>query len=351
MIIGSIIGDIIGSTYEFVPNKSKRFRLFPANSSYTDDTVMTIAVTRALMEYKLEAKERLPNLMEKHMRMLGRQYPRAGYGTGFSIWLRSNHPEPYNSFGNGSAMRAAPCGIIAQSLDEALSFAEASAIVTHNHPEGIKGAQAVAAAVFLAKSGASKDEIGGFICDHFYPLTKSLDEIRPSYWHNETCQGSVPESIIAFLESDNYEDAIRNAVSLGGDADTMACICGGIAWAYYTAQNQGYPTAEMIKLAQRACQYLPDELLKTIKSIGPGDEFLIRHEAIQFLENAEVIDSTYCRVQGTRIEISRKDILLDALRKDEDSLDLPMALFFTSPFWRRLKALSNQRRDTFSSAS
>lgn len=271
MIIGSIIGDIIGSTYEFVPNKSKQFKLFPANSTYTDDTVMTIAVARALMEYKLAGKEPLTDLMEKHMQMLGHQYPKAGYGTGFSMWLHSEYPEPYNSFGNGSAMRAAPCGIIAQSLDEALSFAKASAVITHNHPEGIKGAQAVAAAVFLAKSGASKDEIGGYICDHFYLLTQSLDEIRPNYWHNETCQGSVPESLIAFFESDNYEDAIRNAISLGGDADTMACITGGVAWAYYTTQNGGMPTGDMLNMAEKAYEFLPKDFLETIDS---ADSFI-----------------------------------------------------------------------------
>ena len=280
MIIGSVIGDIVGSTYESVPHKSKQFRLFPAHSTYTDDTVMTIAVAQALIEYKLHGNPSLPDLMVKHMQALGHQYPRAGYGPGFSTWLRAEYPEPYNSFGNGSAMRAAPCGIIAQSLDEVLSFAESSAVVTHNHPEGIKGAQAVATAVFLAKTGASKDEIGGYICDHFYPLLQSLDEIRPTYWHNETYQGSVPESIIAFLESDNYEDAIRNAVSLGGDADTMACITGGIAWAYYTAHNRNQPTEEMLTLVHRACKYLPAEFIKTMKAVGRGDEFMVRHEAI-----------------------------------------------------------------------
>lgn len=268
MITGSVIGDIVGSTHEFVPIKSKQFELFPAHSTFTDDTVMTIAVTRALIEYRQNKTAWLTDLMVKHMQMLGRQYPHAGYGTGFRMWLCAEYPEPYNSFGNGSAMRAAPCGILAQSLDEALEFAEASAIVSHNHPEGIKGAQAVAAAVFLSKAGVSKDEIGGYICDYFYPLTQSLNDIRPNYWFNETCQGSVPESIVAFLESDSFEDALRNAVSLGGDADTMACIAGGIAWAHYTAQNGGKPTNEMLVLAAKAYRYLPDTFVDTIKVVN-----------------------------------------------------------------------------------
>lgn len=230
---GAIIGDIIGSKYEFDNIKTKDFPLISEGCSYTDDSIMTAAVARALLRAH-EGAEFRPVLIEE-MQSFGRTYPhpQGGYGRRFSTWLHSGDPQPYNSYGNGSAMRASPCGIIAVTLDEALALAKVSAEVTHNHPEGIKGAQAVAAAVFLAKRSLNKDQIREYLQENFYPLDRSLDEIRPDYGFYESCQKTVPEAIQAFLESVSYEDAIRNAVSLGGDSDTIGAITGAIAWSYY----------------------------------------------------------------------------------------------------------------------
>ena len=224
-MIGAIAGDIIGSAFESEPIKTTDFPLFSRYSTCTDDSVLTIAIADCI----LNGKEYAPTLKE-----YGRNYPYAGYGETFSRWLVSASYKPYNSYGNGSAMRVSPVGFAFNSLEEVLSEAEKSAIVTHNHPEGIKGAQAVASAILLARQGKSKNEIQAYIESAFgYNLRKKLDDIRPYYIFNETCQGSVPQSIIAFLESDSYEDAIRKSISLGGDTDTMACITGGIAEAYY----------------------------------------------------------------------------------------------------------------------
>jgi ADP-ribosylglycohydrolase len=224
-MIGAIIGDVIGSVYETVATKSKNFPLFTKRSKFTDDTVLTIAVAECLLNQKDYAR----TLQEYALK-----YPKKKYGARFMQWMFSEKPQPYNSFGNGSAMRVSPIGFYYDNLEIVLAEAEKSAMITHNHPDGIKGAQAVATAIFLAKIGKSKSEIKEFVADIFgYDLNRRLDLIRPTYTFDVTCQGSVPESIIAFLESTSYEDAIRNAVSLGGDSDTMACIAGGIAQAYY----------------------------------------------------------------------------------------------------------------------
>lgn len=229
---GAIIGDIVGSVYEFNNIKTKDFPLFSKRSTYTDDSIMTIAVAKALVHSR-DNQTSFKAALIRYMREYGKQYPYAGYGGMFAQWLTTDAPMPYNSFGNGSAMRVLPCGLIAVTLQEALDLAKASAEVTHNHPEGIKGAQATAAAVFLAKYGKSKDEIKEYVEDNFYNLNMTLNDIRPNYYFNETCQETVPQAIIAFLESESYEDAIRNAVSLGGDSDTLAAITGSIAWAFY----------------------------------------------------------------------------------------------------------------------
>lgn len=232
---GAIIGDIVGSKFEFdFTMKSKNFPFISEGCSYTDDSIMTVAVARALLKAQ-EDKSSFKHHLIIQMKEMGKRFPapQGGYGTRFSQWLSSEHPVAYNSYGNGAAMRVSPCGLIAVELSEALNLAKASAEVTHNHPEGIKGAQAVAAAVFLAKTGDSKEDIKEYIEEHFYPLDKSLDELRPSYSFNESCQGTVPQAITAFLESNDYEDAVRNAVSLGGDSDTIGAITGAIAWAYY----------------------------------------------------------------------------------------------------------------------
>lgn len=224
-MLGAIAGDIIGSSYEWHYTKSPDFELFTPQSMPTDDTVLTVAVADCV----LHSKDYAATFKE-----YGRRYPHAGYGAMFRRWLGSNSLAPYNSFGNGSAMRVSPVGFAFSSLDMALQEAERSAAVTHNHPEGIKGAQAIASSIFLARSGESKDRIRKYVEDKFgYNLRQTLDEIRPWYRFDETCQGSVPQAIIAFLESMDYEDAVRKAISLGGDSDTLACMAGGIAQAYY----------------------------------------------------------------------------------------------------------------------
>ena len=231
---GAIIGDTVGSVYEFGNVKMKDFPQFGPQSEDTDDSIMTIAVASALLRWKRDGAD-LHNAMVEEMQRFGRRYPhpKGAYGGRFSQWLRSDDPRPYNSLGNGSAMRVSPCGFMAESLEEALELARVSAEVTHNHPEGVKGAQAAAAAVYLARTGSSIPEIRAYISGNFYPLDRTLDEIRPDYSFDETCQGTVPEAITAFLESDSFEDAIRNAISLGGDSDTIGAITGAVAWAYY----------------------------------------------------------------------------------------------------------------------
>ncbi len=229
---GAIIGDIAGSKYEFQNIKTKDFPFVSQGCSYTDDTVMTVAVASALMDAATSG-EPLKKAFVSHMQAFGRKYPNAGYGGRFACWIFADDPAPYFSYGNGSAMRVSPCALAAVTPDEALSLARASAEVTHDHPEGIKGAKAAAAAVFMAKEGKSKREIGEYIRKRFYDLEKTIDEIRPSYTYDVSCQGSVPQALTAFLESVSYEDAVRNAVSIGGDSDTIAAITGAAAWQYY----------------------------------------------------------------------------------------------------------------------
>ena len=263
---GAIIGDIAGSTLEFSCRKQYDFPLFIEGSDITDDTIMTVAVARALMQWRKEGGD-LHEAMQHHMRNLGRKYPNplGAYGNSFGLWLIRSDPRPYNSCGNGSAMRASPCGLMAASLAEALELAKISAEVTHDHPEGIKGAQATAAAVYLAKTGHSIAEIKAYIHEHFYPMDRTLDQIRPTYRFEPTCQKSVPESIIAFLESNSFEDAIRKVISLGGDTDTMGAITGGIAWSFYRFQaREGLPE-DMERLRDLAKRYLPEEFLRTVE--------------------------------------------------------------------------------------
>ena len=229
MLYGTIFGDIAGSSYEFNPVKSDKFDLITSKSRFTDDTVMSLAVANWLMG------DRKQDTLVKEMQYMGGRYPRAGFGGMFRKWLVSDNPVPYNSFGNGSAMRVSPCAWAATSLEEAEHLAKKSAMITHNHPEGIKGAQSVAAAIYLAKIGKSKEEIKEYIKDKYgYNLDRTVQDIKTSgYRFNETCQGSVPEAIVCFLESTDYEDCIRKVISIKGDSDTQATIAGSIAEAYY----------------------------------------------------------------------------------------------------------------------
>lgn len=233
---GAILGDIIGSPFEFDRgDKTKNFKLFSRRSHFTDDSVMTLAVCEALLKVGQDATvKEIEDTVISSMQSWGRRYPHEGYGGYFRRWLTARHPEPYNSFGNGSAMRVSAAGWLYDSLEKTRVVAKATANVTHNHPEGIKGAEATASAIFMARNGSSKEEIKKYIENEFhYDLNRTLDEIRPSFHMDETCQKTVPEAIIAFLEARDFEDAIRNAVSLGGDTDTLGAITGSIAEAYF----------------------------------------------------------------------------------------------------------------------
>ena len=255
---GAILGDIIGSPFEFDQgNKSKEFPLFSKNSTFTDDSVMTIAVGYAFLDAQPNADiEWIRRRLISSMKQYGRMFPYAGYGGMFRRWLKCDDPQPYGSFGNGSAMRVSSVAWLYNNIETVRSMARLSAEVSHNHPEGIKGAEATASAIFLARTGRSKAEIKTYIESEFgYDLSRTCDEIRPNYHHVETCQETVPEAITAFLEGESFEDVIRTAVSLGGDCDTLTCIAGGIAEGFY-----GVPE----DLKQECRNRLPKELLDVL---------------------------------------------------------------------------------------
>ncbi len=233
-MLGAITGDIIGSAFERFPIKTTAFPLFSERSTFTDDTVLTVAVADAILHDKDYVSA---------LKTYGRAFPHAGYGMAFFQWVHSSDNRPYHSWGNGSAMRVSPVGFAFASVEKVLEEARKSAAVTHNHPEGIKGAQATALSIFLARTGKKKPEIRSEIEARFgYDLDRTLDDIRPGCRFDVSCQGSVPEAIIAFLESEDYEDAVRKGISLGGDSDTIACITGGIAQAFYKEIPQGIVT-------------------------------------------------------------------------------------------------------------
>lgn len=233
-MLGALVGDIIGSTYEFYNTKRMDFDLFEKRSTFTDDSVMTLAVAKWLIEDEAHTIHYLIYCMQE----LGNNYPEAGYGGRFCIWLEEDNPQPYNSWGNGAGMRVSPVGLYAKTLDEALALAALTASVSHNHPEGVKGAQAIAASVFLCKQGKTKREIKEYIESTFdYNLHRTIDEIRPRYGFEESCQRSVPEAIIAFLEGNSFEEVIRLAISLGGDSDTIGAMAGSIAACMYPIPN------------------------------------------------------------------------------------------------------------------
>ncbi len=264
-MLGAIIGDIVGSRFEWHNRKTKKFKLFTDDCHPTDDSVMTMAVAWAF----IKADDDFSNLKEmtvKYLKRFGREYPHAGYGGRFKKWLRSGDTEPYNSFGNGAAMRVSPAAWVATDLPEAKTLSMIVTRTTHDHPEGIKGAEATTAAIFLAREGKTKEEIKEYICENYYDIDFTLDEIRDEYSFDVTCQGSVPQALEAFFESTDFEDAIRNAVSIGGDSDTIAAITGSIAEAYY-----GIPE----EIAERALEELDDvqrEVVETFREIYMTEE-------------------------------------------------------------------------------
>ena len=256
---GAILGDIIGSPYEFDRgNKSKDFPLFSRNSKFTDNSVMTLAVADAFLSLPPQVSdEDIHRFLVRSMQTYGQAFPHAGYGGMFRRWLKAPHPQPYGSYGNGSAMRVSSAGWLFDDLETVRHMARLSAEVTHNHPEGIKCAEATASAIFLARTGSTKAEIKTYIEANFhYDLSRTCDEIRPTYRHVESCQETVPEAITAFLEGNSFEDVIRTAVSLGGDCDTLTCIAGSIAEGYY-----GVPE----ELKQQCRAKLPEDLLEVLR--------------------------------------------------------------------------------------
>lgn len=252
-MLGAIIGDIVGSRFEWNNYRAKDFTLLTPKCFFTDDSVMSLAICSALLKANSNY-EHLEELTITEMQRIGRPYPNCRYGGSFRQWIYSETPKPYGSFGNGAAMRVSACGFVAQNLTQALTLATKVTAITHNHPEGIKGAHATVAAIYLARCGKTQTQIKEHIMQHYYPLNFTLDQIRPTYKFNETCQQTVPEALEAFFEAQSFEDAIRNAISIGGDSDTIAAITGGIAEAYF-----GIPS----NLRTKAITYL-DGILRPI---------------------------------------------------------------------------------------
>ena len=262
---GAIMGDIVGSVYEWDNIKTKEFTLFVPASRYTDDSAMSIAVAEALLDTMEKSREERRKEVAWSMQKWGRRYPDAGYGGRFYDWLYMRNPKPYRSWGNGSAMRASAAGWLFDTLEETREAAADTACVTHDHPEGIKGAEAVAAVIWAARNGWTKQQIRTFVEKEFYPLKKTCDEIRPGYKFDVSCQGTVPQAITAFLEGDGFEDVIRTAVSLGGDCDTLTCIAGGMAEAMYGMPEEMKEECrkrlepDMVKVLERFDAYLGRE--------------------------------------------------------------------------------------------
>ena len=300
---GAILGDMIGAPYEFDRgDKTKDFPLFSKDSRFTDDTVMTIAVAEALLDTLDQPDEAIRAAVVRSMQKWGKKYPHAGYGGRFSGWLRAVNPRPYGSYGNGSAMRVSAAGWLFEDLETTRHMARLTAEVTHNHPEGIKGAEAIAAAIFLARTGGSKAEIRDYIVREFdYDLTRTCDEIRPTYRHDESCQRTVPEAVTAFMEGTDFEDVIRTAVSLGGDCDTLTCIAGGIAEAFY-----GVPEELIAACRDR----LPEDMLQVV------DRFRKIAAPVRdsFLDGNEVIEAAMDRFRSERSNRSYAAVL-DAIAK------------------------------------
>jgi type I restriction enzyme M protein len=294
-MLGAIIGDIVGSRFEWNNNRSKQFDFLTYKCSVTDDSIMSLAIAKALLESKADHSDLSENAV-KYMQGIGRHYPNCGYGGRFIEWIHSDDPKPYGSYGNGAAMRVSACGFAANSLEEAKQLSKAVTEVTHNHPEGLKGAEATAVAIFLARSGKNLLEIRDYITKNYYPLNFTLDGIRDSYEFNESCQDTVPQALEAFFESNDFEDAIRNAISIGGDSDTLAAITGGIAEAYY-----GIPT----EIRKHALTFLDERLLKILV------EFENKHPSK--MEKVNSIGSVGIeRSTGTKIMTGDRKVMMQA---------------------------------------
>ncbi len=278
-MLGAITGDVVGSRFEFNNHRDKNFELFTEDCFATDDSIMTLAVAKAIIETeksinKSEIKSRtdsdylslLRMLAVKYMQEIGRDYPNCGYGGMFGRWVFNDFPEPYNSFGNGAAMRISPVGFVAETEEEVISLSSAVTSVTHNHREGIKGAEATVMAIFLARHGLSKREIRSRVSEDYYPLDFKIDEIRNTYKFSETCQETVPQAIECFLESVSFEDAVRTAVSLGGDSDTIAAITGAIAQAYYGVPD--WIRLKTLSYLDRRLRFIYDEWEAFLDRLG-----------------------------------------------------------------------------------
>ncbi|MBO6305749.1 MAG: ADP-ribosylglycohydrolase family protein [Selenomonadaceae bacterium] len=253
-MLGAIIGDIVGSRFEWHNHRSKEFDFLTYKCFPTDDSIMSLALAQAILESKSDNSDLSEKAVEC-MQRIGRKYPNCGYGGRFMDWMFSDAPKPYNSFGNGAAMRVSAVGFAASSMEEAKTLSEKVTAVTHNHPEGLKGAEATVVALYMARSGKNILDIRDFINKNYYPMNFTLDGIRESYQFNETCQETVPQALMAFFESTGFEDAVRNAISIGGDSDTLAAITGGVAEAYY-----GIPAS----LRKHALTFLDEELLRIL---------------------------------------------------------------------------------------
>lgn len=249
-MIGTIIGDIVGSRFERKNHKSTDFDLFTEKCHFTDDSVMTLAIAKAILESRDDWSGLGTNAV-KYMQEIGRMYPNCGYGHMFYLWLHKKAPKPYQSFGNGAAMRVSPVAYAAETIEQCIEFSDVVTKITHDHVEGLRGAQATSVAIWMALHGMSKNTIQSLIEAQYYDLNFSIDELRPTYRFDASCQGSVPQAIKAFLESNDFEDTIRLAVSIGGDSDTIAAIAGGIAGAYYGVPDE---------IRVQAMEYLPGDL-------------------------------------------------------------------------------------------
>ncbi|MFZ9197699.1 MAG: ADP-ribosylglycohydrolase family protein [Bacilli bacterium] len=253
-MIGAIVGDIVGSIYEWDNKKSKEFKFLTKENFFTDDTVMTLAIAKALLHLDKDLKS-WQKLLINEMRNIGLKHPASGYGRGFMLWLLSKNPKPYHSYGNGAGMRISPVAYVGYTLDEVTFLSRIVTEVTHDHPEGIKAAEAIAVATFMARKKFTKIQIKKHLQKYYYPLNFTLHEIRPTYSFDETAQGSTPQAIVAFLESNDFEDAIRNAISIGGDSDTIAAMTGAIAGAFY-----GIPKP----IEEKTLSYLTKDLLDIV---------------------------------------------------------------------------------------